>query len=253
MKVADVVVTLGVGLCITGVAISVIQFLLAWGNRRATRRVAQPFESVSDPFLDWLTTFVLGPKRLDHEPMYSCTISAIFLVGAFWVLVGPLPQSVIFTFSDVTQVTLSACLWMSSGTCLYGIAMGTPFDMWRAIVRVYRRKRRYPPQPPLDVRRAYRVGTSGVPAAIVGLSYYTASLITSTPLGWTGANAIFLSFICLGLNFQLLRFLMEVRKINKNFSFLVKQEAIRRELSVDLLDDGNPMETKPKHRKWRWT
>lgn len=257
MRLIDLLTAMTAGICLAGVGVAGVQIGIGVVNHRADRRSKERpggrAAPISTKLLDWLTHFVLGPKRLDHEPMYSTFVAGIFLVAMFWVLTGPLPRSVIFPFAAQTQITLGTCMWVGSGTCLYGITMGGPFDFWRTMVRIKRALRGQPKQPTLDVRRAYRVGSSGVPALIVSLSYYTAILVRDTPIGWTAPNVILLSFICLGLWFQWLRFLMENRRINKTLPILIEQETARRVLAQELnftTVDADPMEIKPKRRKW---
>ena len=232
MNLADIFAAMSLGTILTGVAIALIQATIGLVNYRASKRTADQL-GVSSQMLDWLTKLMLGPKRLDHEPMYSCVVSAVFLVGLFWLGVGPLPNSVIFTLPAKTQVTLATCLFLGSGTCLYGITMGTFTDAWRIVVRAKRGLFKEPSLPPLDIRNSYRVGASGIPAVFAGLIYYSAVLIKDTPLGWTGANAIFLIFVCMGLFFQWLRFLMENRRINQALPVLIEQELTRRAIASE--------------------
>jgi hypothetical protein len=229
MNTTSVIAAIGLGIAITGIGGTLIQVVLfVFSRQRITARWER--------FLNSLEFFVLGPqgRRIDHEPMYSTFVAGIFMVAMFWVLTGPLPLSVIFPFHDQIQITLGTCMWVGSGTCMYGVAMGTPFDIWRQLVGIVRRIRGWPPLPTLDIRRAYRVSSSGVPTLIASLVYYTYRLILNTPLSWTGPNAILLSFICLGLLFQWLRFLMESRRITRTIPMLIEQELTRRRLEIEL-------------------
>lgn len=237
VTVADVAVSAGVGLCATGVTIAVVQLVIAWVNRRADQRLGIPLY-VLDMFLDWLTDSVVGTKRLDHEPMYSCVVSAIFLVGLFWLLAIPLPPWALYALPLQAQVALAANLFLGAGTCLYGIFMGTFIDPWRATVRIRRGlfRRELPSPPPLDIRRPYRVGASGIPSVFLGLIYYSVVLWMNTPAVLTGPTTIFLCFSCLGLLFQWLRFLMENRKINKALPVLIEQEVNRRVIAEDVAE-----------------
>lgn len=244
MTFTDILPTLALGVGLTSFGIAALLFLLAWLNRRANVRAERDPRIVplTSKFLDWLTQFVLGPKRLDHEPMYSTLVAAFFLVGAFWTVVGPLPSSVIFPYPAATQVTLATCLFLGSGTCLYGISMGTPFDLWRHLMAIKRELANQDPLPPLDLRQAYSIGASGLPAVVAGLSYYDVVLIRATPLGWTAPSAIFLSFAVLGMSFQWLRFLMETRRINMALPMLIEQEVKRRLLETETIANGSTRE-----------
>lgn len=87
---------------------------------------------MGERFLDWLTRLVLGPKRLDHEPLYSCTHAGVVLGAASILVAGAIPDSSIAMLSTPTQKTLSACMLVGSVICLCGVAMGTPFGLIRA-------------------------------------------------------------------------------------------------------------------------
>lgn len=230
MKVADVAVSIGVGICATGSGVIVIQFALTWVNRRADQRVESRstyLKAKLHQFLDWWSRFVLGPpKRLDHEPMYSCLTASFFLVGFFWLVGGPLPNSVIFTLPPATQITLATIMLVGPAISLYGITLGGPFDVEHITCRLRGRH----PHIPLDLRRAYRIGASGTPPLIVCLVYYIYVLVRDTPLNWTGANTIILGFMVLGLTFQWTRFLAENRRINQALPALLAQEAARRRI-----------------------
>jgi len=238
MILANVLTAMAVGVLAVGTSVSIIQGLVGYANQRANRIAAGEAPSrtsvAANKALDGLTEFVLGPKRLDHEPMYSTVVAALFLVGGFWLLEGPLPQSVIFPFPSLTQITLATCFFVGSGTCLYGISMGTPFHAIKIPVKIFRRVRGRPPLPPLDLRRSYQVGVSGTPPLIVSLGYYAFVLSRDTPLGWTGPNVIMLGFLCMGMTFQWLRFLMENRRINLALPILIQQEINRRVISGDI-------------------
>jgi hypothetical protein len=217
---ADIAVAIGVGVAVTGITITVSRLIMVLVGRYI-RSVEAKVSARTHALLDGLTAFVVGPKRLDHTPMYSCTIAGLFLVAVFWLFMAPLPGSVIFPMSPSTQITLATCWLVGSGTCLYGIAMGTPFDVWRYLGKA---------RGELDIRRAYRVGISGLPSVIVGVGYYTAILAWRTPPTWAGANCIFLTFTCLGFVFQTLRFLMENRRISHLLPVLIEHEISRREI-----------------------
>jgi hypothetical protein len=255
MKAADIAVTVGVCLCVTGFVISSIQFLLAWASKRVYAKAKREFGLgviEMDKFLDWLTRVVLGPKRLDHEPMYSCMASPLFLAGFLWLTGGPLPRVDIFPLPDLTQLILATSLFVGGGTCLYGISMGTPFDVARGFSRIRRRRLRLDAPPPLDLRRAYRVGASGLPSVNAPLLYYAYILLTQTPLGRTGPSVILLVFICLGMSLQGLRFLMEIRRINQTLPVLIEQEVNRRIIAAEV--DNPPtdpdMLNPRQHRRW---
>jgi hypothetical protein len=239
VNLADLFAAVSLGSILTGVCVAIIQIILGFLNHRASLRMKPP-DADPNQFLDWLATLVLGPKRLDHEPMYSCTISALFLAGLCWLIVGPIPTSPIFTLPAKTQVTLATCLFTGSGTCLYGVFMGTFMDIGRQVSRAKRKLRKEPPLPPLDVRRSYRVGSSGIPAVFAALSYYTVILIEYTPANWAGANSMLLIFLCLGFFFQWLRFLMENRRINHALPVLIEHEMSRRELAAELHPGQEP-------------
>lgn len=233
MKAADIAVALAVGLCLTGVTVSMIQFLMAWSSRRADQHATRL--GLSDKFLDWMTSIVLL-KRLDHEPLYSGVVSAIFLVGLFWLLASPLPPWALYALAPQAQIILATCLFLSAGTCLYGVFMGTFMDIWRITARVKRGllSKELSSPPPLDVRKSYRVGASGIPSVVVGLMYYNTVLWRSTPAVLTGPTTIFLCFTCLGLVIQSLRFLMENRRINAALPMLIEQEVNRQQLANEL-------------------
>jgi hypothetical protein len=252
MRLADIFTAVSVGVLTTGIGVSVVLTVMGIINHRATiraeRGVRDNSSVMSEKFLNWLTRFILGPKRLDHEPMYSCVIAAIWLVSVFWLGVGPLPQSVIFSLPDTTQLTVATCMLVGSSTCLYGITMGTPFDVRRRIVGCIRRRHGRPPLFPLDLRYAYLVGSSGTPPLIVSLGYYTFALIRDTKLVWTGSNVLFLGFICLGMFFHWLRFLMENRRINLALPVLLQHELNRRRIAGGLSYDQPPEDTL--RRRW---
>lgn len=189
-------------------------------------------------FLDWLTRFVLGPKRLDHEPLYSCTHAGVVL-GALSILVaGAIPDSAIAMLSTPTQKTLSACMLVGSLICLCGVAMGTPFGVVRGARGVVRKLRGKPPLLPLDLRRAYRVGACGTPAVSVGMAYYAEVIATHSERIVQGATGFaFIAFAGLGMFFQWLRFLMEIRRISRTVPVLIEQEIQRRIVERWLADD----------------
>lgn len=241
MRASDVAVALGVGLCLTGITVSIIQLLVAWGTRRAGHRVGRAHPCVSTTRVLDRASGVLLVRRLDHEPLYSGICSAIFLVGIFWLMAMPLPPWALYALSPPSQVTLATCLFLGAGTCMYGVFMGTFMDAWRAMVRFKRGLSKEPssPLPPLDIRRAYRVGASGIPSVVVGLMYYNWVLWRSTPAILTGPTTIFLCFACMGLTFQGLRFVMDVRRINQTLPMLIEQEVNRQILATESGMEGS--------------
>lgn len=198
--------------------------LLAAGTRR---RVKTTWQS----FLDRLTRLVLGPRRLDHEPMYSCTHAGV-IVGALSILVvggSAANGSALAALSGPTQEALAACMVTGSCVCLYGITMGTRFDLWRQLTRMMRHLRGKPPLLAMDLRRPYRVAAWGSPTTMIGMGYYcvTISLHSEHLIqGLTGFA--FIGFAAIGMFFQWLRFLMEIRRIDRTVPILIQQEIHRR-------------------------
>lgn len=214
-----VITSVGVGsAAATGAAIRSVIGLI---NYRADRkRVARDGSRV----LDWLTKFVLGPNRIDHEPCYSCSVSAVVFVSAIFMITGPTDISSLAKVSNSTLLVMASCMLVGGITCLYGISMGTNFDPIRNCLRIWLWLRRRPPAPPLDMRRAYRVGASGAPTIIGSLVYYSILILPNPQL--TG-EAAFIGFVALGVWFQLLRFIMEIRRINKALPVLIEHEIER--------------------------
>jgi hypothetical protein len=239
MNPADFAVAFGVGVAITGIGGAVIRLGITIASKHAERH----HDSRRERFFDWLEHIILGPlgRRIDHEPMYSCTIAAMALVSLGWMILAPLPPGVV-VMSPATQTTLATCLAMGSYTCLYGITMGGPFDWLRWVRYWLRRWRGREPEPQLDIRRAYRVAASGLPATFLGFTYFVANLFGKSPIQSAAGRGAFLAFVCLGLWFQWARFLMEIRRINKTLPMLIEQELLRRELEEELgtVADENP-------------
>lgn len=191
------------------------------------RRLAAMWQS----FLDKLTRLVLGPKRLDHEPMYSCTHAGV-VIGAFSIIIagGPAANgSALATLAGPTQQALAACMSTGSLVCLYGISMGTCFDIYRQGSKIVRRLMKKDPPLALDIRRPYRVAACSTPTTIIGMGYYCSVISTHSAhliVGLTGMA--FIGFASIGLFFQWLRFLMEIRRIDRTVPILIKQEIDRR-------------------------
>jgi hypothetical protein len=184
-------------------------------------------------FLDWLTRLVLGPKRLDHEPLYSCTHAGVIVAALSIMIAGPIPDSAISVLPTPTQKALSACMFVGSAVCLFGIAMGTPLDVWRQAKRLLG----YPNLPAMDLRRAYRVGACGTPAVMVGMGFYCATIVINAADVTGAIGASFIGFAALGMFFQCLRLLMEIRRISHTVPVLIEQEIQRRIIERWLIDD----------------
>jgi hypothetical protein len=260
-NVVTMVIT-GLGALVTvGLTITTIfSTRKGWQEREATRerelssakRVLVENDEITFPqedtrgrgtvFLDALTAFIIGPKRMDHEPMYSCMIAAVFLLGFLGLVLGPIPPSVFSTSTPDVQLILSTCLLSSGSTCLYGLAMGTPFGLWGRLTSA---------RVPIDIRRCYRVGALGIPTIIMSLSYIIVVILQDVPIRDSMGTAILMAFMCLGMLFQWLRFLMEIRRINHALSMLIKQEITRRTLAagIDELPPSSPRGDSH-HRRW---
>lgn len=187
-----------------------------------------------DKILDALTTFILGPKRLDHEPMYSCTVAGIVLSTFLSVAMPRSLHSAISNLTVPTQASLVLSLFMGGVVCLYGIAMGTMFDVWRIANRVVRRYLNMPQLLPIDARRYYRVGVCGAPTLVLGLGFYCANIFVNSANVVDLTGACLIGFTTLGMLIQWLRFLMEIRRIGKTLSVLVDQEIVRQEIAEDI-------------------
>lgn len=120
-------------------------------------------------------------------------------------------------------------LFLGSCVCLYGIAMGTPFDSWRQANKLVRRLLRIPQQNRLDPRRPYRVGVCGTPMITACLAFYCGNIIAHSAanvVNITGASLI--GFLAFGMFLQTLRFLMEIRRIGRTLPILIEWEMRRR-------------------------
>jgi hypothetical protein len=200
-------------------------------SKRRTEENRRRLPLIWGRFLDRLTKLVLGPRRLDHEPMYS-SVHAGVVIGALSIIIAGNPAatgSALAGLSDPTQKALAACMFMGSFVCLLGICMGTPFDVWRQTHKRIRRLQGKPELLAMDLRRPYSVATWGSPTTIVGMGYYCATVTAHSAhliQGFTGFALI--AFVALGLFFQWLRFLMEIRRIDRTVPVLIKQEIERR-------------------------
>jgi hypothetical protein len=200
-------------------------------RKRPTEENRRRLPAIWGHFLDHLTSFVLGPRRLDHEPMYSCTHAGV-IVGALSITVAgdsAATGSALASLSGPTQQALAACMSMGSLVCLFGIIMGTRFDIWRQTCGAVRRLRGKPPLLAMDLRSPYRVATWGTPTTMIGMGYYCITVMTHSAhliQGLTGFA--FIGFAAIGLFFQWLRFLMEIRRIDRTVPMLIKQEIERR-------------------------
>ena len=183
---------------------------------------------------------MLGPKRLDHEPTYSCAIAGIVL-STFLAIVKPRAiNAPISNLSVQIQASLIISLFLGACVCLYGIFMGGPFDVWRQANRLVRCLLGKPQQLPLDPRRPYNAGVCGIPTIIIGLIFYAVNIFINyydSIVNITGA--VLVSFLNLGFFFQELRFLMEIRRIGKTAPVLIEHEIRRRtiEQSTEGLSD----------------
>ena len=142
----------------------------------------------------------ISPKRrIDRNAGNMCMLIGLMAPTLSIVLKGPAPSSVVSGMSDSMQMMMSAAIFLGCGIKLHGALCGARWYFPKTILK-----------------KCYRYGYSGAPAAVVGLGVYSYYIFVNLPNFYAVIGAMLTPMMGLGIGIQAVFYWLESRRLARN-------------------------------------